>query len=197
MVDSSMMPMLGYLVDIRHTSVYGSVYAIGDVAFCAGFVIGPVLSGTIGRFLGFEGLVIITAFICFAFAPFLLLLRHPPILNEEQILLQGSCVKYVNYTDDEAGAAGGVTGETNSHVHRHPPTLQHLQHQDSSSSRRVNRALQQHHPHGSTAMTSLSSDPSTVTTGLNPFLNPNLPPTAVPSFHADPQPNTSGVPYVH
>lgn len=41
MVDSSMMPMLGYLVDIRHTSVYGSVYAIGDVAFCAGFVIGP------------------------------------------------------------------------------------------------------------------------------------------------------------
>lgn len=40
MVDSSMMPMLGYLVDIRHTSVYGSVYAIGDVAFCAGFVIG-------------------------------------------------------------------------------------------------------------------------------------------------------------
>lgn len=31
MVDSSMMPMLGYLVDIRHSSVYGSVYAIGDV----------------------------------------------------------------------------------------------------------------------------------------------------------------------
>ena len=39
MVDSSKMPMLGYLVDIRHTSVYGSVYAIGDVAFCVGFVI--------------------------------------------------------------------------------------------------------------------------------------------------------------
>lgn len=40
MVDSSMMPMLGYLVDIRHTSVYGGVYAIGDLAFCAGFVAG-------------------------------------------------------------------------------------------------------------------------------------------------------------
>lgn len=38
-----MMPMLGYLVDIRHTPVYGSVYAIGDVAFCAGFVIGWLL----------------------------------------------------------------------------------------------------------------------------------------------------------
>lgn len=40
MVDSSMMPMLGYLVDIRHTSVYGCVYAIADIAFCLGFILG-------------------------------------------------------------------------------------------------------------------------------------------------------------
>lgn len=40
MVDSSMMPELGYLVDIRHSAVYGSVYAIGDVAFCLGYTIG-------------------------------------------------------------------------------------------------------------------------------------------------------------
>lgn len=40
MVDSSMMPQLGYLVDIRHSAVYGSVYAIGDVAFCLGLAIG-------------------------------------------------------------------------------------------------------------------------------------------------------------
>jgi hypothetical protein len=40
MVDSSMMPELGFLVDIRHSAVYGSVYAIGDVAFCLGFAIG-------------------------------------------------------------------------------------------------------------------------------------------------------------
>lgn len=43
MVDSCMMPELGYLVDIRHSAVYGSVYAIGDVAFCLGFAIGPAL----------------------------------------------------------------------------------------------------------------------------------------------------------
>lgn len=43
MVDSSMMPMLGYLVDIRHTSTYGNVYAIGDVAFCVGFTMGKDL----------------------------------------------------------------------------------------------------------------------------------------------------------
>lgn len=40
MVDSSMMPLMGYLVDLRHTSVYGNVYAIADVAFCMGFAIG-------------------------------------------------------------------------------------------------------------------------------------------------------------
>lgn len=40
MVDSSMMPIMGHLVDLRHTSVYGSVYAIADVAFCMGFAVG-------------------------------------------------------------------------------------------------------------------------------------------------------------
>ena len=44
MVDSSMMPTMGYLVDIRHSSVYGSVYAIADVAFCLGFAIGKISS---------------------------------------------------------------------------------------------------------------------------------------------------------
>lgn len=43
MVDSSMMPTMGYLVDIRHSSVYGSVYAIADVAFCLGFAVGNSL----------------------------------------------------------------------------------------------------------------------------------------------------------
>lgn len=43
MVDSSMMPHMGYLVDLRHVSVYGSVYAIADVAFCMGFAFGKNL----------------------------------------------------------------------------------------------------------------------------------------------------------
>ena len=38
-----MMPELGNLVDIRHSSVYGGVYAIGDVAFCLGFAVGKYL----------------------------------------------------------------------------------------------------------------------------------------------------------
>lgn len=47
MVDSSVMPIMGHLVDLRHTSVYGSVYAIADVAFCMGFAIG-MLAGEKG-----------------------------------------------------------------------------------------------------------------------------------------------------
>ncbi|MBN3292460.1 VMAT1 protein, partial [Polypterus senegalus] len=45
MVDSSLLPIMGYLVDIRHTSVYGSVYAIADVALCLGFAIGHYHTG--------------------------------------------------------------------------------------------------------------------------------------------------------
>ena len=118
MVDSTMMPMLGYLVDIRHTSVYGSVYAIGDVAFCASFVFGPALSGTLVELIGFEGLVVTTALICFAFAPLLFMLRNPPA-REPQLEAGASgapqasqadetaAMRYVNYThldspDEEA-----------------------------------------------------------------------------------------------
>lgn len=42
MVDSSMMPFMGHLVDLRHVAVYGSVYAIADVAFCLGFAAGEL-----------------------------------------------------------------------------------------------------------------------------------------------------------
>jgi len=37
------MPIMGYLVDLRHVPVYGSVYAIADVAFCVGFAVGERL----------------------------------------------------------------------------------------------------------------------------------------------------------
>ena len=47
MVDSSMMPHLGYLVDLRYVGVYGNVYAIGDLSFCFAFAVGPVLAGPV------------------------------------------------------------------------------------------------------------------------------------------------------
>lgn len=50
MVDSSMMPIMGHLVDLRHSSVYGSVYAIADVAFCLGFAVGMLGAGEVSLF---------------------------------------------------------------------------------------------------------------------------------------------------
>ncbi|VUZ48794.1 unnamed protein product, partial [Hymenolepis diminuta] len=54
MVDASMMPQMGILVDLRHVAVYGSVYAIADVAFCLGFAIGPAIGGFVAQSAGFS-----------------------------------------------------------------------------------------------------------------------------------------------
>ncbi|ALC41627.1 Vmat [Drosophila busckii] len=107
MVDSSMMPELGYLVDIRHSAVYGSVYALGDVAFCVGFAVGPALSGSLVKSIGFEWMLFGIAILCFMYAPLLTLLKNPPTSDEKKSLIYGrdrSQVRYVtyqNYDDDE------------------------------------------------------------------------------------------------
>lgn len=103
MVDSSMMPELGFLVDIRHSAVYGSVYAIGDVAFCLGFAIGPALSGTLVNTVGFEWMLFGIAILNFLYAPLLILLRNPPTKEEKKSLIIGdkSSVRYVTYQNEE------------------------------------------------------------------------------------------------
>ncbi|CAF4977459.1 unnamed protein product, partial [Rotaria sp. Silwood1] len=82
MVNSSMMPTMGYLVDRRHVSVYGNVYAIADVVLCLGYVISPVLSGFCVRVFGFRTMLHIISFICLCYAPLMLFLRNPPTREE-------------------------------------------------------------------------------------------------------------------
>ncbi|XP_011302574.1 synaptic vesicular amine transporter [Fopius arisanus] len=103
MVDSSMMPELGYLVDIRHSAVYGSVYAIGDIAFCLGFAIGPALSGTLVNTIGFEWMLFGIAILCFLYAPLMYFLKAPPTKEEKKSLIIGekSSVRYVTYSNEE------------------------------------------------------------------------------------------------
>ncbi|GAB6027836.1 hypothetical protein CHUAL_002062 [Chamberlinius hualienensis] len=102
MVDSSMMPQLGFLVDIRHSAVYGSVYAIGDVAFCLGFAIGPALSGSLVQTIGFAWMLYGMAIINFLYAPFMIFLRNPPGREEKTSLIIGNdCpIRYVAYNPD-------------------------------------------------------------------------------------------------
>ncbi|KAK8397377.1 hypothetical protein O3P69_004833 [Scylla paramamosain] len=104
MVDSSMMPELGYLVDLRHSAVYGSVYSIGDVAFCLGFAIGPALSGTLVQTFGFKWMLYGIAIINFLYAPFMYCLKSPPAREgEQQGLIYGekSSVRYVTYKNED------------------------------------------------------------------------------------------------
>ncbi|CAF0788449.1 unnamed protein product [Rotaria sordida] len=98
MVDSSMMPTMGYLVDIRHASVYGSVYAIADVAFCLGFAIGPAASGFIVQAVGFRGMLYIISFIGFCYAPLMFYLRNPPAKGEKMSLIMNENHNAFSYT---------------------------------------------------------------------------------------------------
>ncbi|NXA04904.1 VMAT1 protein, partial [Sapayoa aenigma] len=99
MVDSSMMPIMGYLVDLRHTSVYGTVYAIADVAFCMGFAIGPSTAGAIVRAIGFPWLMVIIGVTNLAYAPLCWALRSPPAREEKMaILSQESPMQTKSYT---------------------------------------------------------------------------------------------------
>ncbi|KAF2981240.1 hypothetical protein EK904_014591 [Melospiza melodia maxima] len=102
MVDSSMMPIMGYLVDLRHVSVYGSVYAIADVAFCMGFAIGPSAGGAIAKAIGFPWLMTIIGIVDIIFAPLCFFLRSPPAKEEKMaILMDHNCpVKTKMYTQN-------------------------------------------------------------------------------------------------
>lgn len=78
LVDISMMPLFSYLVDIRHTGVYGNVYAIGDLSWAVSFAIGPVVGGALMKSIGFEWMLCFIALLNFLYAPLMLFLRNPP-----------------------------------------------------------------------------------------------------------------------
>uniref|UniRef100_A0A4W5QS49 Solute carrier family 18 member A1 n=1 Tax=Hucho hucho TaxID=62062 RepID=A0A4W5QS49_9TELE len=91
MVDSSMMAIMGYLVDIRHASVYGSVYAIADVALCMGFAIGPSIGGSLVRAIGFPYLMVFIGIINIFYAPLCFFLRNPTIREEKRAIIDQEC----------------------------------------------------------------------------------------------------------
>ncbi|XP_070820572.1 chromaffin granule amine transporter isoform X1 [Chaetodon trifascialis] len=94
MVDSSMMAIMGYLVDIRHASVYGSVYAIADVALCMGFAIGPSTGGALVQAVGFPTLMVFIGVINILYAPLCFLLRHPAVREEKMAIIDQECVMH-------------------------------------------------------------------------------------------------------
>ena len=114
MVDSSMMPTMGYLVDIRHSSVYGSVYAIADVAFCLGYAIGPAFSGFIVTAIGFPWMLFLIATICIIYSPTMVLLKNPPAKEEKMSLImneRNQSIKYVSYNQQQQATKSNETSD--------------------------------------------------------------------------------------
>ena len=77
---------------LQYVSVYGSVYAIADISYCAAYAVGPIIAGHIVETLGFTALNFSVAILSLAYAPALYYLRG---FNA-----------YQNY-DEEADVGGG------------------------------------------------------------------------------------------
>uniref|UniRef100_A0A0N5BUD0 MFS domain-containing protein n=1 Tax=Strongyloides papillosus TaxID=174720 RepID=A0A0N5BUD0_STREA len=83
LIDTSLLPMLGYLVDTRHVSVYGSVYAIADISYSLAYAFGPIIAGSIVHNVGFLALNILICVLNVGFTPVVFMLRK--VYNYESI----------------------------------------------------------------------------------------------------------------
>ncbi|XP_046888519.1 probable vesicular acetylcholine transporter-B [Hypomesus transpacificus] len=92
LVDTALLPTLAFLVDVRHVSVYGSVYAIADISYSVAYAIGPIVAGQIVHNHGFVQLNLGMGLVNVLYAPALLLLRNvwqmKPSYSERDNLLE-------------------------------------------------------------------------------------------------------------
>ncbi|OCT90126.1 synaptic vesicular amine transporter-like [Xenopus laevis] len=87
LVGASVVPMMAFLIDLRHTSVYGGIYAIMDSALCLAFAIGPLFGGAIASAIGFTWVMVILCVLQITYAPLLILLRNVPGKDEKKSIL--------------------------------------------------------------------------------------------------------------
>lgn len=103
LIDTALLPTLGYLVDVRYVSVYGSIYAIADISYSIAYAVGPIIAGGVVEAIGFTALNFGIAFSNLLYAPVLVYLRHiydfKPLENEANILMSDPPSKeYQTYT---------------------------------------------------------------------------------------------------
>uniref|UniRef100_A0A0N5AQ61 MFS domain-containing protein n=1 Tax=Syphacia muris TaxID=451379 RepID=A0A0N5AQ61_9BILA len=75
LIDTSLLPTLAYLVDTRHVSIYGSVYAIADISYSLAYAFGPIVAGSVVSMFGFMTLNILICILNLAYLPVLSKLR--------------------------------------------------------------------------------------------------------------------------
>ncbi|NWX02031.1 VACHA protein, partial [Caloenas nicobarica] len=92
LVDTALLPTLAFLVDVRHVSVYGSVYAIADISYSVAYALGPIVAGQIVHTMGFAQLNLGMGLANVLYAPVLLFLKNvcqmKPSHSERNILLE-------------------------------------------------------------------------------------------------------------
>ena len=122
LVDTAILPTLGYLVDLRYVSVYGSVYAIADISYSMAYALGPVLAGQIVQAIGFTWLNVAIFLSNVLYAPLLLFLRtiykYRTFENECDVLVSDPPLKqYQTYmqnggiSEGKGKEVGDVLGE--------------------------------------------------------------------------------------
>ncbi|KAG9508692.1 Vesicular acetylcholine transporter [Fragariocoptes setiger] len=76
LVDTAILPTLGFLVDTRYVSVYGSIYAIADISYSLSYTVGPIIAGGIVEAIGFTALNVLIAVTNLGYCPVLMMLKH-------------------------------------------------------------------------------------------------------------------------
>ena len=120
LIDTALLPTLGYLVDVRYVSVYGSIYAIADISYSVAYAVGPIIAGGVVEAIGFTALNVGIAFSNLLYAPVLMYLRHiydfKPFQDEADVLMQNPPDKeYQTYVLQEQRP---LTGEVGNHLNQ-------------------------------------------------------------------------------
>lgn len=118
LIDTALLPTLGYLVDVRYVSVYGSIYAIADISYSVAYAVGPIIAGGVVEAIGFTALNIGIAISNLMYAPVLYYLRHiydfKPFQDEANVLMQDPPDKeYQTYVLQEQRP---ITGDVGNHL---------------------------------------------------------------------------------
>lgn len=123
LIDTALLPTLGYLVDVRYVSVYGSIYAIADISYSMAYAIGPIIAGSVVEAIGFTALNVGIAFANLLYAPVLYYLRNiydfKPFESEANILMADPPdKKYQTYAMHDATSANPteVSTEVKNHL---------------------------------------------------------------------------------
>ncbi|XP_045460790.1 vesicular acetylcholine transporter [Harmonia axyridis] len=112
LIDTAILPTLGYLVDVRYVSIYGSIYAIADISYSLAYAVGPVIAGGVVDSIGFTALNLLIAFSNLLYAPVLMYLKDiydfKPFENEANILMADPPNReYQTYSMQEQKPVGG------------------------------------------------------------------------------------------